>query len=314
MLLLVLWLAWVAYELWSLFFLGIWGALFWGLVMALAIGVAAVLARSHRRTDESMLRLSSPAVLPDQGGLLHHRPKLIAELIRAAVLVDRAGIELMHGNRKADLARAGIARRRTLDAAKTSGTWDGLQPAEQDLLLSQEGSWDPGEAWSKVLRVEDVRVLRWVLGIDSLLSPLEFTELDLRPALDITANPNRTLGTASLEPADLRPAKMLAGNMLDRLLAEGVWRGFYRYPEDETRARLIALADRLRENKSGDLLVGTESVGEASEERIRLVMQTALRRFRVLEAVIGYLTGPYDSELLIDRENKEQEASSVPAT
>ena len=286
--------AYIGYDIWAFFYLGLAGTIVWVIILTLAIILALVLARSYRRTDESMLLLSARPSVPDED-FAGHRPRLLQTLFTTAALVDRAGIELMHRQNRMNPAFAGKSRRRTLDLVQSCGM-DQLTPREQDLLRSQEGAWPEADIWATIFQIESVRVLRWVLGFDPILVPLEFAELDLRPALEITTRPVHASTSACLGPADLRAAKLLASQLLDRLVAEGTHRGFYQVPEGDTRTRLSDMAARMRESAARDQLVGVHTVAEASEQRIRFVAQTALRRVLALTDVIAYLTGPPEAD------------------
>lgn len=288
-------LAYVAYDVWAFLYLGLAGTVFMVVIMTLAIGLALLLAHSHRRTDESMLHLAQRAPVPEEDYALY-RPKLVQTLYATAALVDRAGIELMHRQGRINSTNAGGSRQRTLSLARNCA-WDQLSEPARGLLLSPEGSWSEADTWSTIFCMEQVRVLRWVLGIDAILAPLEFADLNVRPALEITTNPKLAAGSVCLSAPDLRAAKLVASHLLDRLVGEGAYRGFYELAQDDTRRRVMELAERMHEPGAHDQLVGVDTVAEASEERIRFVSQAALRRVLALGDVLAYLTGPPEAEL-----------------
>jgi hypothetical protein len=91
----------------------------------------------------------------------------------------------------------------------------------------------------------------------------------------------------------------MARQMAMRCVAEGVRRGFLTEDEDAVRAQYLECAEQMAADESGDLLIGTQSVANADEDRIRWVAQAAFRRVRVLGGVIDYLGGRADSELHI---------------
>jgi hypothetical protein len=140
-------------------------------------------------------------------------------------------------------------------------------------------------------------VLRWVLKLDPILTPFEFLKPDLIPALEISTNPQRIEGKDCMAPWDLRPAHAMAEQMLNRCVAEGVHRGFLTIEDHQTREAFIHLAEKLGENQSEDLLIGSNIVADADRDRIEWVAQAALRRTRILSAVIKYLNSPPQEEL-----------------
>ena len=289
-------LSYLTYLVWTFAYLGIWGTICWAVVVSLAIGLAILMRKSNERTGESMLSLSSPAVL-ETDDLSKHRVRIAAALLRVAILVDRAGGENLHRLGKIRAQSQGTCRRRTLDLARKPDLWETFTSEERNSLLAPEGSWEWDAVWPRVLQVEDVRVLRWVLKLDPILTPFEFLKPDLIPALEISTNPQRIEGKDCMAPWDLRPAHAMAEQMLNRCVAEGVHRGFLTIEDHQTREAFIHLAEKLGENQSEDLLIGSNIVADADRDRIEWVAQAALRRTRILSAVIKYLNSPPQEEL-----------------
>lgn len=288
-------LAYLAYDVWAFHYLGVVSTIVMVVSLTAAIGLALLLARSHHRTDESMLHLATRES-PAADDCTRHRLRIVETLLGTAALVDRAGMELMHRQGSMNPAYIGVSRQRTLQLVRGCG-WEQMSGEAQALLLSPEGSWSEADTWSMIFRVEQVRVLRWVLGVDTILAPLEFADLNVRLALEITTNPKLAAGSVCLSASDLRGAKVIAGHLLDRLIGEGTYRGFYDLPQDDTRRRVLELAQRMREPGAQDQLVGVDTVAEAPEERIRFVLQATLRRVLALGDVLAYLTGPPEAAL-----------------
>lgn len=290
-------LAYVVYLLRAYVHLALWESLAWATAMGISLVSAALLSRSFRRRDGTLVDLAGPPS-PASPQYPAHRARIEAALLTIAALVDRAGVELMHRQGRLRPELAGTTRRRALDVAR-GADWDRLSPHEQDLLLSPEGTWSESDTWSTVFCIEQVRVLRWVLCVDPVLLPLEFAELDMRPALEVTSRPERATGTLCREPSDLRAAKMITRQMLDRLVAEGARRGFFKIECSSTRARLLELAERMRAPGSQDLLIGATAIADATEEKVRMLAQIALRRGQILAELTAYLSGPPEAELRI---------------
>jgi hypothetical protein len=283
--------AYLAYLVWTLFYLGVWGSISWMVMMGLGVGLAILIRRHNSRPDESMLSLSTYRDIDSQE-FIRHRPELVRVLLRTAILVDRAGIEALIEDGKVPEEHRGISRRRTLDLARRAELWDGFSREEQMLLLSAEGSWDRGEIWNRINLIENVRVLRWVIQLDSILAPFQFLQPDLTPAIELTSKPAMVEGVGCLPPWDLRPERDAANLMLNRCMAEGLGRGFFKMePASPKASELLEFANQMKSDQSRDLVVGTETVGEAPEERIRLIAQLAWVRAKLLERVIHFQEG-----------------------
>ncbi len=289
-------IGWAAYVAIAWYRLGVGLVIFGVIVYALAILVARWIAISNRRSAESLLRLSARPDPPEED-LRAHAAKIGDLLLRTAVMVDRALGEVLFREHKIPEAHAGIFRRRTLDVANRPGLWTGFTPAEQELLRSQEGSWPWEEVWPRLLQVEDVRVLRWVLGLDQVLTPFEFLTRDMAPALEVTTEPQRVATGRCLAAYDLRPAQTMANAMVTRCVAEAVHRGVIDEPNAAARHELVTLAERMGADRGIDLLLASGTVAEADPTTLEWTAQTAIRRLVVTTALIGYLNGPSEGEL-----------------
>ncbi|WP_157477248.1 hypothetical protein [Granulicella tundricola] len=228
-----------------------------------------------------------------------HREVLKTLMLQVAALVDRAGGEALTRGGHVKGSHAGACRRRTLDLAQRPELWEGFSEDERGLLLAQEGGWAWETVWPMVVRAEDVRALRWVLGMDRILVPLEYLKPDLRPVVEVTSKPEMAEGTVCLPAWELGQALRLAQAMVSRCVVEGVKRGFLTEMEPEVRAEYVSMAEELGENESEDLLIGSATVGTADTAKVQWVAQAALRRAYVLEGVARYLNGPADGRLRI---------------
>ncbi len=278
--------------------MGPWGFVFPALLLVLAVGVGSFIRRHNERFGDSLLKLSVREA-PAADDLRLHGNTIATLLLRTAATVDRAGIEALHRQRKVGPEHTGICRRRTLDLAQRPDLWTGYTMEEQALLISQEGSWGWEQVWPRVLQAEDVRVMRWVLKMDDVLTPFEFLEPDVTPALQVTVKPETIRKDDCLASFDLRPAQTMAQMMVTRCLGEGIRRGFLTEDNPEARAEYLRFAERMAADESQDMLVGPATVGTADQHRVEWIGQAALRRYRALTGLIAYLNGPPDAELKI---------------
>jgi len=277
---------------------GPWGIVGSAVLLLLGVGVSVFIRRHNAHAEDSFLKLSvreSPAA----DDLLEHGKRLARVLLRTAVLVDRAGGESLYRLGKTPVEHVGICRRRTLDLARRPELWGGFSREEQDLLMSQEGSWEWEQVWPRVVQAEDVRVLRWVLRMDPVLVPFDFLEADLSPALEVTAKPESVAGGECLAAYDLRPEQTVAQAMASRCVGEGLRRGFITEVDPEVRDQLRETAERMAADEGSDLLIGTQTVARAAQKTVGWIATAAIRRGWVISAVIDYLNGPADGELRI---------------
>ncbi len=206
----LLWLLWVVgyftYLVETFSYLGLWGSICWATVLGLAVGLAILIKRNNARSEKSLLSLSSHRS-PHFQDLIEHRRCLIGLLLRTAILVDRAGCEVLHNSGKVAEEQRGMCRRRTLDLAQRPELWAYFNEEDKGLLIAAEGSWSWDTIWPRLLLSEDVRVLRWVVGVDSILVPFEFLKFELNSALAVTIKPSIVEGKGCMPPWDLRPAE-----------------------------------------------------------------------------------------------------------
>lgn len=301
---------WVAgWMLWSIggltWFISVWEvplvtALLWAVLTTQGLAALIVWSTSTRLTRNQAVRVSA-------GSQEHasHRPAIAQELLRVAALVDRAGCELMCRQGVLPEQHRGISRRRTLDLARREDLWPGFSPAEQELLLSPEGSWPDELAWQTTARNEDVRVLRFVVGLDGILTPFEFLEQDLQIALELTSLPAKVdLANICLAPMDLRPGQGVADAMLARCLVEGSERELF----DVGAANVASLrrAGRARDDSLW-------SVSQGQDSFVHWIGLAAYRRVRTFAQVIAFLySSPEDAaRFRIERLGHDDEADEM---
>ena len=213
------------YLIWTVFRYGLGVAVAIAVLLALGFGIALLIARSHAKTNELLLNLS-PArqsiSLPDPDPL--QLTAIQNLLVMRVTFADRASAEAMLRNGVLPGHAAGLTRRRTIDLARSAGIWDGFDGQEREKLTSPEGAWPEEDVNTLSLWAEDVLVLRWVLGMDRILTPLEFAELSFLPTFEISAR-RVEVGRRLLPPYDLRPVRNMAHLTFVRGLSECVRRG-----------------------------------------------------------------------------------------
>ena len=160
--------------------------------------------------------------------------------------------------------------RQTLNAAlRQRGLWDKLAQREADMMSAADGCWnvDVSEVprWS-----EQVRLLRWVLGIDAELMPLaHFPPIDFSLAHDLLARQDAG-ARPSLRAWDLRVQRDIASEYMARVIAELAGRHLIA----ENR-EIEGWADQVRQQMLGpsrDYLAGKKTVGELSDTDLKAIV------------------------------------------
>ncbi len=277
------------YLIWTVFQYGLGMAVAIAVLLALSFGIALLIARTHAKTNESLLNLS-PArqriSLPEPDPLQLTAVQNL--LVKRATFADRASAEAMLRNGVLPKQAAGLTRRRTIDLARSAGIWDGFDGQEREKLTSPEGAWAEEDVNTLSLWAEDVLVLRWVLGMDQILTPLEFAELTFLPTFEISAR-GVEVGGRLLPPYDLRPVRDMAHHTFVRGLSECVSRGLTEIESAEDRTILLDFAAASKGPE--DMLTGSKTFAEASDERVLSLTRLALRRYSVLLEVLTILDG-----------------------
>jgi hypothetical protein len=195
-----------------------------------------------------------------------------AHIVQA--LIMRAGAEI---NRRDE--REGVMRQIHNSRLRELDLWDNLEPNECGLMSSPEGSWTQVQQSELVTWCEQLRLLRWVLGVDAELVPLmHFPQAD--PALmeglpDLAALSGNSGGQSSW---NMRIEKDIALGYAARVIAELKARNLI-----VSNSELDEWASQLRDahlGESSDLLAGAKSVGSLSDSDLMLFARIAITRER----------------------------------
>jgi hypothetical protein len=254
---------------------------FYGLIFTSGGIAFFMLRRSHRKQDELLhypltgLNPREPPaadISPVVRGYLQERAVIIASLLaRAASEIHIERHELPSG--------AEVLTRQIQNAIlRRKGLWDKLEPVEAELVSAADGRWSVEQQNNATKWCEQLRLLRWTLGIDAELMPLaHFPKVDFsltRELLDERLTfPVRT---AIRKSWDLRVERDGALQYAARIVAELKGRALI-----TNEAQLDDWADRLRAESLGaskDYLAGSKTIGELSDESLLLLGAIAVAR------------------------------------
>ncbi len=172
------------------------------------------------------------------------------------------------------------------------GLWDKLEPAETELVTVADGLWTVEQHNNVTKWCEQLRLLRWALGIDAELAPLEhFPQVDFSLAQDLLDERlTFPVGTPIRKSWEVRIERDLAFQYMARIIAELKGRDLI-----TAEVQLEGWADQLRAESLGaskDLLAGSKTIGELSDESLRLLGTIAMAR----QTYAAYLSDQLDAD------------------
>lgn len=265
---------------------GLQGALVYLALFIAALVVRWLIRRSSRRQEELFSHsLTGSGVQPAQEERaespeswrhLEGRAVVAAALLaRAIVEIERAGME--------DRLVESDARPTLNSLLRSAARWDALDLIEADLMGSPEGSWTSEQQMLVTSYSEELRLLRWVLGIDAELVPLSHCpKADMALALDqIRKGACSAAKGFAVESWDVRAHRDEAITYCGRVLAELRVRGEADPAYDTGDDEFYAWAAELRSQLIGastDLVVGSETVEDLATNELTLLLNIAEAR------------------------------------
>ena len=263
---------------------------------SVAVGAAFIasflIRRSNRRQDESLnftLTGSNPRQLPEVVSpqvrqYLEDRAVILASLlVRAASESCLSCNELPPGTEI-------VTRRVQNSLLRQLKLWEKLDPSEAAPATLSDGLWTAEQGMDVIAWCEHLRLLRWTLGIDTELIPLaHYPHLDYSLARELLER----RAVQSIGPVraswDLRDERDIAQMYFVRVVAELKGRFLLADAFD-----FGDWADEFRKESLGasvDFLVGPETVGDLSDERLRLLGLISHTRAQYTEYLACQLSG-----------------------
>jgi hypothetical protein len=275
----VLLLVWIVAEDWLVFILpasdghGAFQTVFNGFVVATGFIAALLLRRANRKQDE-LLNFSitgrNPRQLPeDVSPEIHRYPGERAVIL--ASLLARAGGEVWLEHHELPPGAEVVTRQVQNTLLRQIGLWEKLEPTEIALVSAADGLWTAAQRMEVITWCEQLRLLRWTLGMDAELMPLAHNpQVDYSLARDLLQGEAAARSGKPIRASwDLRGERDLALEYLARVLAEFKGRSLI-----ADSVELDGWADELREKSLGasvDYLAGSKTIGELSDEPLRLL-------------------------------------------
>ena len=251
---------------------GIWNAVFYAFIFGTGMIAAILIRRWHRKQDEVLntsltgRTLFHPQDFSDAStevrSYLEERALIIASLLA------RGASEIYLQHHQVAEGVEVVTRQIHNSLLRGHGVWDKLERPEADLASVADGLWSVEQQNGVLTWCEQLRVLRWVLGIDSELIPLaHFPGLEfslsqevLRRGIPLTSKP-------LLKPWDVRVERDIATAYTARIVAELKARGLI-----AAGPGLEGWVDELRAQSVGDstdYLAGARTIGELDDDALR---------------------------------------------
>lgn len=169
-------LAYVSFIVFCAISQGPWAIALWMGILGAAVLVNFLLRRSHREQDDLLRHSLTGNAWSDQRMAGAVSPTVRSYLAERAIiissLVARAASEIwLHHNQVPEGAQP-IARQVQNSFLRDRGLWSTLEPLERDLLSAPNGQWNGAQQNEATTWCEQLRLLRWALGIDGELLPL----------------------------------------------------------------------------------------------------------------------------------------------
>jgi hypothetical protein len=253
-----------------------------------------ILRRSHRRQDELLNFSLTGRGRPDTSGAGDVSPAVRRHLEERALivgsLVARAGSEMCLRLNEVPPGLEAMARQNLNTLLRQNGLWDRLEPAEAELMSAADGRWSPEQRYEVAKWCEQLRLLRWALGVDAELMPLaHFPKVDFSLAYDLLRRHKLPQPSGPTRGCwEIRVEREISSGYTARVVAEFRGRGLM-----PSTPELQGWADQVRGKflgASSDYLAGSETVGELDDATLRQLIGISHARERYAAYLVDQLS------------------------
>jgi hypothetical protein len=273
---------------------GVWVLVSYGVMFGSSLLVRRFLGRSNRAQDEMLsYSLTGQHRLTPEGTA--YVPQAVRTYLEERMLIlnslmNRASSEIFIQHKKLGPGIEVVTRQKLNALLRDAGLWEKLEGSERDLVTVADGKWTLEQQNEVVTWCEQLRVLRWILGLDAELIPLaHFPKVDLTISHALPgqrADARRT--KPMLRSWDARMERDIALSYMGRIVAELKARGVI-----ASRPELDDWADQLRDESLGaskDYLVGSRTIGELNNDELQSLCMTARARWRYAAYLVDQLS------------------------
>ena len=264
-------------------------------LLLLALLVGAAIRHSHRREDQARFTLSH---YPNVESTIPRETfqAIGSRTLRLAFLIWRALSESNLHRIPTPPGKEVATRRVILSKLTELDLRNSLAEEELDLHLLPDGSWSSEQISSVLVRSAELQALRYCTGLDKHMEPIE--DLNILPRIDVQSLTQLTPdSTWHFRPTyDIRKERDEAAAYFLRCLAEKRRRGLYQGSLTEDEQHLFEMASLHAGDENHDLLLGTDTVAEASEASLEMATAQSHIRFKTLNDILAELEN-YDNEV-----------------
>jgi hypothetical protein len=282
-----------------LLFVGYYGTLIWNffrlpdgkliLTPAILLGSTILFIRwlSERRDQRAIDKEDEAAA--DQGLRAH----LAQDAYFISVLLIRAGSEQSLKDKELPQEVTVITRRIQIERLRKLGKWETLPTHSRILLLLPDGHWSGNQIHSVRKCFEILRCLRWVLGIDSELTPLTHVpKLNYNNPQQLFDKPEKLLDGKRLLPAwDIRVERNRADEFFGRCFAEAIGRGLMQSHDPMAEKWASEVYEAMREPYVRDTLAGIHTIAEIEDAFLLNLTWTSYHRHQCLQLIMDFEDG-----------------------
>ena len=205
-----------------------------------------------------------------------------------SAMLQRAGAEIALKQIELPPGEELIARQLQNTFLRERGLWDKLEPHERALATVADREWSLQDTHLAADWCEQLRLLRWVLGVDSELTPLAHEpRLDFKLPQKLLQEPYAVSGGATRASWELRADRTVTSNYLVRAVAELKLRGLIEY--DRATEPWVEKVRRDFGDPSRDMLAGVQAVGELSDQDLWILNGLAGARCEYAEYLMEQL-------------------------
>jgi hypothetical protein len=238
--------------------------------------------RWNRKQDEILNYSLTGKANPSSTGVFNLSPSVRTYLEDRALIVaslQARGASEVHIHHNLHDEAGEILTRQVLNGfLRQHGLWEKLEAVEVDLASVADGLWTSSQEGYLITWCEQIRLLRWALGVDPQIVPLwHYPTLDLKESQDLLHGGVTVRGRSSqVGPWDIRMQRDVAVDYIARVAAELKVRGARPAgPEVE------GWAEELRAKSLGDsvdLLAGARTIAEMTQDGLKTLGSLAIAR------------------------------------
>jgi hypothetical protein len=256
----------------SLLFAGCFAiaVLFSASIPYLGVGLAGFVTGylRQRKRRAATLRSGAKHLTPELRNYLEERAGILASLLA------RGGSEVYLRHKELPPGAQVVTRQIQNGFLKQTGLWQSLEQPEMELVIAADGGWTQEQRGSVIAWCEQLRLLRWAIGVDRELIPLaHFPGVDFSLSRDFFGRKTLLRSRKSSIAADeLVQERDLALQYMARVVAEMDGRGMMTMEGEVWKQFREAAA-----GPSTDYLAGLQTVGELSSDALVIWARLRLR-------------------------------------